>query len=202
MQNIAIFASGEGTNAEHLIRRFNQAGSPLRVALVVYNRPQAAVVRRAQALGVPAVLCSRRDFEDRTHMMQLLHGHGISFIALCGFLLLLPPYLVQAFPGRIVNIHPSLLPLHSGKGMYGIKVHEDVLHCGDGETGITIHLIDEQYDRGRILLQARCPVLPDDTAESLARRVHQLEYEHYADTIARLAEQLPTGGSPTPEQKP
>ena len=190
MKNIAIFASGEGTNAEHLIRQFNREGSDIRVALLVYNRQEAEVRRRAEALGVRAVYRNRKDFADEEAMLRLLHEADVCFIALSGFLLLLPPYLLRAYPGRIVNIHPSLLPLHGGKGMWGIKVHADVLRHGEKESGITIHLIDGQYDHGRIVLQEKCPVLPDDTPETLEQRVHALEYIYYPKAVRYLVEQI------------
>lgn len=189
MRKIAIFASGEGSNAETIIRYF-QKKEDARVALVVYNRWQAEVRKRAGRLGIPCVYLSNADFENSELLLGLLKDYGIEIIALAGFLKLVPTYLVDAYAGRMVNIHPALLPRHSGKGMYGMKVHEDVIASGDKETGITVHLVDEHYDAGQILLQKTCPVLSGDTAERVAERIHALEYEWYPKAIEQLVETL------------
>lgn len=189
MRKIAIFASGEGSNAETIIRYF-QDKDAARVVLVVYNRWQAEVRKRAGRLGVPCVYLSNADFENREILSGLLKDYDVDVIALAGFLKLVPPYLVEAYAGRMVNIHPALLPLHSGKGMYGLKVHESVIASGEKETGITVHLVDEHYDKGQILLQKTCPVLDGDTPEHLAGRVHALEYEWYPKAIEHLVETL------------
>jgi phosphoribosylglycinamide formyltransferase-1 len=185
MQNIAIFASGEGTNAENIIRYF-QARKSARVVLVVYNRRMAGVRRRAADLNVTTVYMNKEAFGNEKEMMSLLDYYKVDFIVLSGFLLLTPAYLLRRYENRITNIHPALMPRHCGKGMYGMKVHEDVLASGDKETGITIHLVDEQYDHGRILLQKTCPVLPGDSAVDVANRVHRLEYEYYPQVIEQL----------------
>lgn len=191
MKNIAIFASGEGTNAECLMRRFRGVeGDIARVALVVTNNASAGVVERARRLGVTVAVVPRSDWREGNTVVSLLMRHGVDVVVLAGFLLFLPESIVEAFEGRIVNIHPSLIPLHSGRGMYGIHVHEDVLRSGDKETGITIHLVDGHYDHGRQLFQARCPVLPDDTPELLAERVHALEHEHYPRVVEEWIEQM------------
>ena len=191
MKNIAVFASGEGTNAECLMRRFRGVGgNGARVALVVTNKAEAGVVARARRWGVTVAVVPRDDWREGSAVVSQLVRHGVDAVVLAGFLLLLPPQLVSAYEGRIVNIHPSLIPLHSGRGMYGLHVHEDVLRSGDKETGITIHLVDGHYDHGRLLFQARCPVLPGDTPELLAERVHALEHEHYPRVLAAWLELL------------
>lgn len=182
MKRIAILASGEGTNAENLIRRFSSTAAQ-RVTLVVSNRAGAPVLGRAGALGVETAVLGRGEWQDGRRVVELLGARGIDAVVLAGFLLLLPPELVRAYEGRIVNIHPALLPLHAGKGMYGLNVHRSVLQAGETETGITIHLVDARYDHGRVLFQARCPVAPDDTPESLQARVHRLEYEHFPRVV-------------------
>lgn len=189
MKHIAIFGSGEGTNAEHIIEYF-QGRSDVSVSLIVYNRQAAGIARRAERHGIDSIYINREAFARGIELMQALSDHEIDFIVLDGFLLLVPAYLLEAYPGRIVNIHPSLIPRHSGKGLYGMKVHEEVVRDGDRETGITIHLIDQHYDAGQMVLQERCPVMPGDTPEDVACRVHELEYRHYAPTIDRLIRRL------------
>lgn len=189
MRKIAIFASGEGSNAETIIRYF-QGKVAARVVLVVYNRWQAEVRKRAGRLGVPCVYLSNADFDDRVLLTGLLKDYGVDVIVLAGFLKLVPRNLVEAYAGRMVNIHPALLPRHCGKGMYGMKVHEAVIASGEKETGITVHFVDEHYDAGQVLLQKKCPVLRGDTAESVAERVHALEYEWYPKAIEQLVETL------------
>lgn len=183
MHTIAIFASGAGTNAENLIRHFQRPGSTVRVALLLASREGIGAIARAEALGVETVVRDKTDFLHPERVLPLLAERGVEAVILSGFLLLVPPYLLEAYPSRVVNIHPALLPLHGGKGMYGDRVHRDVLLCGDKESGITIHVVDERYDRGETLFQATCPVLPDDTPESLAQRVHQLEYRHFPHVV-------------------
>lgn len=190
MKSLAIFASGEGTNAENLIRYFAHRATA-RVAVVVTNRRQAGVAKRAEQLGVPVEWVPAEGWADRSQVMALLHRYEVDAIVLAGFLLLLPEYLVDAYDGRMVNIHPALLPLHAGKGMYGMRVHQDVVRCGDSETGITIHLVDAHYDHGRTLFQAKCPVKAGDTPEEVAARVHELEYRYYPEVVERWLATLP-----------
>lgn len=185
MKTIAIFASGEGTNAENLIRCFSTSKS-VKVAVVVYNRKEAGVRLRAQKLGVPTEYVSKSDFASSDVVLPLLSRYHADVLVLSGFLLLVPQYLLDAFPNRIVNIHPSLLPRHGGKGMYGLNVHADVLKCGDAESGITIHLVDACLDHGITLFQAKCQVERDDTPESLAQRVHKLEYAFFPEVVERF----------------
>ena len=188
MLRIAVLASGSGTNAERLVRHFAEHPG-MRVALIGCDKPGAGVLQRAWDLGVPSLLFSGTELRDGTVQQELV-GQGIGLVVLAGFLRLVPSALVGAFPDRIVNIHPALLPAHGGKGMYGRHVHEAVLAAGEPESGITVHLVNEHYDEGEHLFQARCPVLPDDTPDSLAVRIHELEHRHYPQVVEKLAEAL------------
>lgn len=186
VMNIAVFASGSGSNAENLIRYFNDnPKSPIRVAVVVTNRREAGVVERARRLGVPVEYIPRAGFADAGHVVGLLDSYGVEAVILAGFLLMIPDYLLLRYPDRIINIHPSLLPRHGGKGMYGRHVHRAVVEAGDRETGITIHLVNEVYDKGRILFQASVAVERTDTADDVERKVHDLEHTHYPRIIAQ-----------------
>lgn len=185
MKNIAIFASGEGTNAESIITYFQQRESKGAVTLVITNRSDAGVVSRAAALGVECLIMSRDDFKDTASLLKTLELHKIDIIVLAGFLLMIPPVLVNLYKGRIVNIHPALLPAFGGKGMYGHHVHEAVVASGATETGITIHHVNEHYDDGAIIFQASVPINTDNTPDDVARKVRTLELTHFAPVIAR-----------------
>ena len=185
MKNIAIFASGEGTNAESIITYFQQRDSKGVVTLVVTNRDDAGVIRRASALDVECLIMSRDKFKDTGSLLNTLELHKIDIIVLAGFLLMIPPALIERYRGRIVNIHPALLPAFGGKGMYGRHVHEAVVASGATETGITIHHVNEHYDDGAIIFQASVPVDPDDTPDDVALKVRTLELTHFAPVIAR-----------------
>lgn len=180
--NIAVFASGSGSNAEEIFRYF-QDHSQIRVSLLVVNRKEAGVTLRAARYGIPTVYFPKKKMEERHHLLSILEMNQITFIALAGYLLKIPPYLIRRYPNRIVNIHPSLLPKHGGPGMYGIHVHKSVLASGDNRSGVTIHVVNEQYDDGEILIQDSCEVQPEDTPEQLASRVLKLEHKHYAQVI-------------------
>lgn len=182
MKNIAIFASGNGTNCENIIRHF-KGSTHIGTTLVVCNNSGATVVDRAKRLGVSVEILHREDFRDSRKVLSLLSRYGISYIILAGFMLMIPEYLIDAYPGRIVNIHPSLLPKYGGKGMFGMNVHEAVRKNGEKESGITIHLVDKEYDRGEIIRQYSTPLSPGDSAEEIASKVHALEYEYYPQTI-------------------
>lgn len=186
MTRIAILASGSGTNAERLIGHFR--GHPKgTVVLLGCDNPGAGVIQRAWDGGVPVHLFDKAQL--RTGEVEAeLRGQHIDLIVLAGFLQLLPAEIVTAWQGRIVNVHPALLPKYGGKGMYGDRVHQAVMHAGDRESGITIHYVNERYDEGEHLLQVRCPVLPGDTAETLAQRIHALEHEHYPRVIEELVD--------------
>jgi len=182
---IAIFASGNGTNAQRIIGYFRD--HPLiSVTLVLCNQPGAFVLTRARELKVPAVLFDRKDFYHSNHVLDTLTVQGIDYLVLAGFLWLVPENILRAYPSRILNIHPALLPKYGGKGMFGMRVHEAVLASGDKESGISIHFVNEHYDEGQIIFQATCPVHPGDTPETLAGRVHELEYSHYPVVIEKV----------------
>lgn len=185
---IAVFASGAGSNAQKIIDRFRDSPA-IRVALIVCNKPGAGVLQIAQREGIPYLLIERERFFRGDGYMPELQQHGIRFIVLAGFLWKVPGRLIRAYPQRIVNIHPALLPAYGGKGMYGQHVHEAVLAAHEKESGITIHFVDEFYDHGQILFQAKCPVLETDSPATLAERIHALEHAHYPAVI----EQLVTG---------
>lgn len=187
MVRIAVLASGSGTNAERLIEHFAEH-LIARVVLVGCDQPDAGILERAWRLQVPSYLFEGRQLVQGD-VLDELRGQRIDLVVLAGFMRLVPADMVRAFPDRIVNIHPALLPKYGGKGMYGRHVHEAVIAAGERESGITIHLVNERYDEGRILHQASCPVLPEDTPVTLAERVHQLEHEHYP----RIVESLVTG---------
>lgn len=182
---IAIFASGAGSNAQKIIEHFADGHAHIKVALVVCNKSGAGVINLAQQAGIPLMIVERtRFFSPKSYIPELQEAQ-IDFIVLAGFLWKIPDPLIKAWPQKIVNIHPALLPKYGGKGMYGHFVHEAVLAAGDAESGITIHYVDELYDHGRHLFQARCPVLPGDTPETLAKRVLTLEHQHFAEVVEK-----------------
>lgn len=182
MKNIAIFASGSGSNAENIANYFK--GSEIaQISLIVCNKAGAYVFERAERLGIPSKLVTKKEMANEEAVMAMLREYKIDFIVLAGYLLLVPKYLVDAYPHAIVNIHPALIPLHCGKGMYGDRVHEDVIKCGDKESGITIHYVNEFFDNGDIIFQAKCSVEPGDDAHAVATKVHQLEYAHFPHVI-------------------
>jgi phosphoribosylglycinamide formyltransferase-1 len=190
MKHIVIFASGAGTNAENIIRYFSNE-KKAKVSLVLSNKPQAIVLVRAAALGVDSVFFDRRQFYETGEVQLMLRDRKTDLIVLAGFLWLVPQPIIDEYRGRIINIHPALLPLFGGMGMYGERVHRAVLAAGCKESGITIHYVNEEYDSGDIIFQARCPVLPDDNSDALASRVHELEYRHYPEVISKIIDGLP-----------
>jgi phosphoribosylglycinamide formyltransferase-1 len=190
MRNLAIFASGSGTNAENLIKYFSDHPE-FRVAVVLCNKPDAFVLQRAERLGVPSVVfdksqlvCSSDSTEEgKPSVAAILKQYDAFALILAGFLMRIPPHLIEAWPRRIINIHPALLPKYGGKGMHGMHVHEAVVAAKEIESGITIHLVDEQYDHGKTLFQAKCEVLPCDTAMDVAAKIHLLEQEHFPTVV-------------------
>jgi phosphoribosylglycinamide formyltransferase-1 len=190
MRNIAIFASGSGTNAENIIRYFSNKNTA-KVSLVLSNKSQALVLKRAEALAIPARFFDRAQFYNTGEVKALLGSYKIDFIVLAGFLWLVPNDIIEEYNGRIINIHPALLPSYGGKGMYGDIVHKTVIAKGEKESGITIHYVNQQYDDGDIIFQARCEVGQEDTPESLASRIHALEYLHFPRVIEELVLALP-----------
>ncbi|HZX61559.1 MAG TPA: phosphoribosylglycinamide formyltransferase [Bacteroidales bacterium] len=183
MIKIAIFASGSGTNAQRITEYFRERSAPIAVDLILSNNPDALVLERARNLGVSCVTFSRHEFYESTRVPELLKEHAIEYVILAGFLWLVPDFLLKAFPGRILNIHPALLPGYGGKRMYGMKVHEAVISNHDKESGITIHLVNERYDEGQILFQAKCSIEETDTPGSLAEKIHVLEYRYFPQVI-------------------
>lgn len=188
-RKIAIFASGSGTNAQRIIEFFT-GHSSVAVSMILSNRKDAYVLVRAEQFNIPAVVFDRQTFYESDEVLRILQENEIDFIALAGFLWLIPVYLIRAYPRKIINIHPALLPKYGGKGMYGMRVHQAVLDSGDKESGISIHYVNEEYDEGTIIFQAKCEVLPGDSPESLAQRIHQLEYKHYPEVIEKLVGEL------------
>lgn len=188
--NIAIFASGNGSNAENILKHFEGKGDVAKIRVVMCNNAKAYVLERAAKYGVPTVVFSKKEMEESEKVEETLEGYGIDFIVLSGFMLKIPEKMVRKYPNRIVNIHPALLPKYGGKGMYGDHVHEAVLAAGEKESGITIHYANEHYDSGDILFQATCPVEKGDTVETLAQRVHQLEYAHFPSVIEETVKKL------------
>jgi phosphoribosylglycinamide formyltransferase 1 len=186
---LAIFASGTGTNAQKLIDHFKN--SPVAtVALIVCNKTGAGVLDIAAREGIPSLLIEKEQFFRGDAYLPQLKESGIHFIVLAGFLWKIPKTLIEAYPRRIVNIHPALLPKFGGKGMYGQYVHEAVLQAGEVETGITIHYVDEHYDNGDIIFQTACPILDGDTPETIAQRIHQLEHLHYPRVVEEAVKNI------------
>ncbi len=182
MTNVAIFVSGSGTNCESVIKHF-QGSDSVKVSLVLSNRADAYALVRASALGVPSVVMPKRDFMDGEKLLPMLRQFGIDFIVLAGFLLVVPEFLIDAYPQRIINLHPALLPKFGGKGMYGHHVHEAVKAAGETETGMTVHYVSPEVDGGEIIAQYSTPISPEDTPEDIAAKEHILEMEHFADVV-------------------
>jgi formyltetrahydrofolate-dependent phosphoribosylglycinamide formyltransferase len=187
--NIAIFASGTGSNAKKIIDHFRDS-SLVKIALVVCNKKEAGVVGIAKNENIPFILVEKEKFFQGNGYLDELKEKKIDFIVLAGFLWKIPDVLLKAYPKRIINIHPALLPNYGGKGMYGNYVHEAVITAKEKESGITIHYVDEHYDNGDIILQVKCPVLDNDSPESLAHRIHALEHANYPIIIEELARKL------------
>jgi phosphoribosylglycinamide formyltransferase 1 len=185
MQQIAILSSGSGSNAENIIRYF-QNSDTVKVKLIICNNPKAGIIARAEQLDVPLLLLNRNDFYQSDKLISLLQGMNIDLIVLAGFLWLLPQNFIAAFKNKIINIHPALLPKYGGKGMYGRHVHNAVLQNKEKETGITIHLVDEIYDHGKILIQKSVPITSDDTIQTIEEKVHDLEHEYYPKVIEQF----------------
>lgn len=187
MQTIAIFASGTGTNARKIMEYFHETPS-IQVGLVVSNKSTAGVLNIAAEHGVPTYISDRTSFYETEDLLQELNSKGVDWIILAGFLWLIPAYLLRAYPQHIINIHPALLPKYGGKGMYGMHVHRAVKEHHETESGITIHYVNERYDEGGIIFQAQCPIFPEDTPDTIARKIQHLEHMHYSPVIHRLIE--------------
>lgn len=184
MINLAVFASGCGTNVQRIAEYFTNH-QHISVSLILSNKPDAFVLQRAQKLNIPFEVFDRYQYYHTNEINDLLHIKQIHFIILAGFLWLMPENIILAYPNRIINIHPALLPKYGGKGMYGANVHKAVIENKEKESGITIHLVNKQYDKGEILFQATCSIDQLDTAESLAAKIHQLEYLYFPAQIEK-----------------
>lgn len=184
-KNIAIFASGSGSNAENIIRYF-QGNDSVQVSLILSNKSDAYVLERAHRLKVPSNVFPKEDWLAGDEILAVLQEHRIDFVVLAGFLIRVPNLLLYAYPNKIINIHPALLPKFGGKGMYGDCVHKAVVAAGEKVSGITIHYINERYDEGNTIFQATCPVLPEDTSEEVAKKVHALEYKYFPLVIEQV----------------
>jgi len=190
---LAVFASGQGTNAREIIRYFHEDGHlvlkrRVQVSVIVCNKTGAGILEIAKDAGIPVLLIEREKFFRGSHYLEEFAERHISFIILAGFLWKIPLELIRAYPDRILNIHPALLPAYGGKGMYGKAVHEAVVSAREGQSGITIHYVDEIYDHGRIFFQASVNLSPEETAETLAEKIHVLEHRHYPEQIAKWLE--------------
>lgn len=187
VKKIAIFASGSGTNAEAIMNYFKEHKSII-VDSLWSNNPAAYALIRAAEAGIDTFVFDRKQFYESDDVVGQLEKRGVSLVVLAGFLWLVPEKLIEVFP--IINIHPALLPRYGGKGMFGMKVHRTVIENKDTETGISIHIVNKNYDEGELIFQARCPVHPDDTPEDVAGKVHQLEYRYFPSVIEKFAETL------------
>ena len=185
MNKIAIFASGSGTNAENIIK-FCKENKKIEISAIFSNNKNAYVIQRAINHNIKYHIFSRTEFYQSQKILKTLKEDNIDFIVLAGFLWLIPEYLIDAYTNKIINIHPALLPKYGGKGMYGMKVHESVVGNRDTESGISIHYVNNEYDKGSIIFQTKCNVLPDDTADDVAKKVHELEYAHFPKVIEKF----------------
>lgn len=186
---IAIFASGAGSNALKIIEHLKEHVS-IQVALIVCNKPDAGVLAIARTHGIPTLLIEKERFFRGDAYLAELQKHHIRFIVLAGFLWKVPDALIKAYPDKIINIHPALLPKYGGKGMYGMRVHEAVIAAGEKESGITIHYVNEHFDEGAPIFQARCPIAPGDTPEQLAQKIHALEHRYFPETVEKTVGKL------------
>lgn len=185
MNKIAIFASGSGTNAQRITEYFSDNDN-IEISLILSNKKDAYVLERAKKLNVPSIVFDRDDFYNSDKVFDILTLHEIDFIVLAGFLWLVPVNILKKFHNRIINIHPALLPKFGGKGMYGDKVHQTVIENKETETGISIHFVNEKYDEGKIIFQTKFNIENNDTPESVAQKIHKLEYEHFPRVIEEV----------------
>ena len=183
--NIAIFASGNGSNAEKIIEHF-QNHSKIKIALVLSNKKEAFVLQRAEKHNIPTFTFTLSELNQTNKVIEKLNDYNIGFIVLAGFMVKIPNLLIKAYSGRIINIHPALLPKYGGKGMYGAHVHQAVINAKEQESGITIHYVNEHYDEGQIIFQAKCKISPNDTPESLAQKIHELEHTYYPQITEKV----------------
>ncbi|WP_422349449.1 phosphoribosylglycinamide formyltransferase [Flagellimonas sp.] len=188
VKQIVILASGSGSNAEKIITHFREQQTA-KVSAVFTNKSTAQVLDRCKRLKVPAYSFNRESFVGTDQLLGMIQSLEPDLIVLAGFLWKIPESFIQAFPNQIINIHPALLPKYGGKGMYGSKVHEAVKENGETETGITIHYVNEHYDEGAVIFQAKTKLTPEDTPDTIAQKVHELEYEHFPKVIEKLLTQ-------------
>jgi len=182
MQHIALFASGNGSNVQNICTYFKSSNN-IKISLILTNNKNAYVIERAKLLHIPCIIFSKNDIENPAYFTELLQKHNIHWIVLAGFLLKIPEYLIKLYPKSIINIHPALLPKYGGKGMYGDNVHKMVILNKEKESGITIHYVNEKYDEGEIIFQAKTAIESHDTYETLAQKVHTLEYTYYPKVL-------------------
>lgn len=185
MKRIAIFASGSGSNAEKIINYF-QDNESVQVDLLLTNNPQAGIIERGRRLGIPTIIFDKKSFAKTDKIVEILKKQEIDWVILAGFLWLIPANLVKAYPNKIINIHPALLPKYGGKGMWGHFVHEAVHANKDTESGITIHYVNEHYDEGEVIFQAKCEIVEGDSPEDIAAKVQVLEHKHFPEVIEKL----------------
>ena len=185
MVNVAIFVSGSGTNCENIINYF-KGSEAVNIALVLSNRDDAYALVRAKKLNVPTLVMPRDNFKMYNDLMPAMQHYRIDFIVLAGFLLMVPEFLIKAYPQKIVNIHPALLPKYGGKGMYGHYIHEAVKAAGESETGITIHYVSEKCDDGEMIFQVKTPLSVSDTPDDIAAKIHLMEQKYYPEIIEKV----------------
>ncbi|MEE0267645.1 MAG: phosphoribosylglycinamide formyltransferase [Bacteroidales bacterium] len=186
MKRVAVFASGSGTNFQQICEYFNQKNNDIKIELLIVNKKNAYVLERAKQLNVKSQYFNREDFYYSDRVVECLKENQIDFIVLAGFLWLIPDNILKEYPNKIINIHPALLPNYGGKGMHGHHVHQAVIAAKEPESGITIHYVNEKYDEGNIIFQAKCSISSEDTADSLAEKIHLLEKEHFPKVIDSL----------------
>lgn len=186
MKRLAVFASGSGTNFQQICKYFNQKNGDIKVELLVVNKPNIYVLERAKQLNVKSVYFNREDFYSTDKVVEYLLENQIDFIVLAGFLWLVPNNILRKYENKIINIHPALLPKYGGKGMHGHHVHQAVIAAREEKSGITIHYVNEHYDQGDIIFQAKCEITPEDTPDTLAEKIHLLEKEHFPKVIDNL----------------
>jgi phosphoribosylglycinamide formyltransferase 1 len=184
LKSLAIFASGGGSNALRIIEYF-EGHEQIHVTCIITNNASAGVVTIADFYDIPSITITHRQLNSPEFMLEVLAIYKIDYMILAGFLLLIPAYLIDAYPDKIINIHPALLPKYGGKGMYGINVHRAVVAAKDHQSGATIHLINEEYDKGRILQQMTCDLDGSESAEEVAAKVLELEHQNYAPAIEK-----------------
>lgn len=185
MKRIAIFASGSGTNAQRIIEFFVE-NKDIQVFMVLSNKKDAFVLERARKFNIPVIFFTKDLFYNTSYIVELLQQNKIDLVVLAGFLWLVPENLINAFNNKIINIHPALLPKYGGKGMFGMNIHTKVYENKENETGITIHYVNKEYDKGNIILQCSCKLDENDTPDKIAEKIHQLEYKYFPEVIAKL----------------